>query len=362
MIWTLAQLAQRVRQTVPCEVRGDADVILRSVRHPAADGLATALVPCFDAGTVATAAGSGAGALLLPADLPAPDGIPALVAQRPRVVLGLALAAFDGSRPAPGIDPTARVSADASVDPTATVGPFVVIEAGASVGPRCRLDAHVVLGGGVTLGADCRIGAATVVTGGTRVGRGVIIQPHAVIGADGFSYDTASPSNVDVARGQAAASALQPWIRIPSVGTVVIGDGVEIGAGACIDRPTLGVTTVGSGTKIDNLVQIAHHVQIGEHCLLAAQAGVAGSCVIEDGAVLGGQAGIVDHKRVGRLAVVLGGADVHSDIPPGEVVAGAPARPRREWFKRLAAAGRLERVRTRLRSIEERITALEESR
>jgi UDP-3-O-[3-hydroxymyristoyl] glucosamine N-acyltransferase len=187
----------------------------------------------------------------------------------------------------------------------------------------------------------------------------VIVQANAVIGAAGFSYDTATPSNVDAARGLDVEPIVQPWIRIPSVGIVEVGDDVEIGAGACIDRPTLGVSRIGAGTKIDNLVQIAHHVQIGEHCLLAAQVGVAGSCVIEDGAVLGGQVGVVDHQRIGRLAVVLAGADVHSDIPPAEVVAGAPARPRWEWFRRLGAAGRVDRLRRRLDSLEARLAALE---
>ncbi len=360
MTFTLAWLAERVRQVMPCTVVGDASTPVERVEHPAAPSLGGALAPCFDADAIAQAVAGGASALLVDGRADLPPGVAALTAERPRTALGLLLTAFDGVAPPDGVDPTARIAPDARVDPTASVGAFAVVGTGASIGARSRIAPHVVIERGASMGADCRLGPASVLGWGCSLGDGVILQAHATVGADGFSYDTAAPSNVDVARGLAAEAVLQPWVRIPSRGTVELGDGVEIGAGACIDRPTLGVSRIGAGTKIDNLVQIAHHVEIGEHCLLAAQTGVAGSCVIEDGAVLGGQAGIVDHQRVGRLAVVLGGADVHSDIPPGEVVAGAPARPRREWFKRLAAAGRLERVRRRLRSIEDRIASLEE--
>jgi len=378
--WTLASLADRVRQVTPCEVIGDGGVPIGRIDHPRAESLAESLVPWFD-GPPDAAAGRAPAAWLVPtADL-LPPGASGLVVERPRLALGLLLSAFEGPHPAacPGLDPTARIPPTAVVDPTARVeafavigdgavvgpgalvGPHATLAAGARVGARTVIEAGARLGVGAQVGEDGRIGAGVVVGDGCTLGARVLVQPNAVIGAAGFSYDTVGPSNVDAARGADVEPVLQPWIRIPSHGVVEIGDDVEIGAGACIDRPTLGGSRIGAGTKIDNLVQVAHHVEIGEHCLLAAQTGVAGSCVIGDGAVLGGQVGVVDHQRIGRLAVVLVGADVHSDVPPGGIVAGAPARPRREWFKRLAAAGRMDSVRRRLRSIEERIGAIEES-
>jgi UDP-3-O-[3-hydroxymyristoyl] glucosamine N-acyltransferase len=227
---------------------------------------------------------------------------------------------------APGahVHPTARLEEGVTVDPGAVIGPQAEIGAGTIIA------ANAVIGPSVRIGRGCAIGAAVSLTH-TIVGDNVIIHAGCRIGQDGFGY-------VMSGRGHT---------KVPQVRRVIIQDGVEIGANTTIDRGAFRDTVVGEGTKIDNLVQIAHNVSIGRHCVLVAQVGIAGSAVLEDFVVLGAKVGVIDHATVGEGAQIAATSNVHADVPPGERWGGTPAKPLKLWFRELMTIERLARGDTR---------------
>ena len=234
--------------------------------------------------------------------------------ENPSVALAHICARIEQSlwpKPAPGIHPSAVVAASAKIAATVTVGPLCVVEADAIVGERTHLQAQVFVGRAARLGDDCWLMPGAIVAAECELGHRVRLQPGAVIGSDGFGYEFVGGRHE----------------KLPQIGHVVIGDDVEIGANATLDRARFSRTTVGAGTKIDNLVQIGHNVTIGRHCLLCAQAGVSGSTTLEDYVVLAGKAGIAGHLTLGKSAKIGGGAAVTQDVAPGAFVNGSPAIP-----------------------------------
>ncbi len=238
---------------------------------------------------------------------------------------------------APGVDASARIADGADVHPSASVGAHCALGRGVRVGARSVLRPGVVLYDEVRVGEDCLLHAGCVVAAASVLGDRVILQPGVVIGGDGFGY---------VGDPQGGRS------KVHNIGRVIVEDDVEIGANSTVDRGTLGDTRIGRGTKIDNLVQIAHNCQIGERVIIAAQVGVAGSARIEDDSVLLGQAGVLGHLRVGPRAVVGPSSGVHSDVPPDSAVLGAPQRPRREFHREMAALKKLPELLRRVRALE----------
>jgi UDP-3-O-[3-hydroxymyristoyl] glucosamine N-acyltransferase len=214
-------------------------------------------------------------------------------------------------RPAAGVHASAVVAPEARVDPTATIGPLCVVEAGAEVGPRVHLQAQVFIGRDARVGADCRLMAGAVLASRCSLHERVVLHAGVVVGADGFGYE--------FEEGRHA--------KVPQIGVVEIEADVEIGANSTLDRARFSRTLVGEGTKIDNLVQVAHNVVIGKHCLLCAQVGIAGSTTLGDYVVLGGQAGVAGHLRVAKGTKVGGGAAVSSHTEPGAYLNGSPAIP-----------------------------------
>jgi UDP-3-O-[3-hydroxymyristoyl] glucosamine N-acyltransferase len=297
----------------------------------------------IDARYGAAALASRAGAFLAGTDaagLPAP----VLRAPKPQQALIRLLTLFHPpAPPAPGIDPAAVVAPDARVDPTATIGPLVVVEAGASLGPRVRVHAGAFVGARAVVGEDSVIHAGVVLCAGVRLGRRVVVHPGAVVGADGFGY---------AFDGEAHR-------KIPQVGGVQIEDDVEIGANTTIDRAMLGDTVVRRGTKIDNLVQVGHNVEIGEHSIIVAQVGISGSCRIGRGVVLAGQVGVADHLEVGDGAVVLAQSGLARNVAPGEKVFGTPARPVVQAKRLFVLEEQLPDIVRRLRQAERRLQRLE---
>ena len=213
--------------------------------------------------------------------------------------------------PTPGIHPSAVVAAGVRIAPTATIGPLCVLEEGVVVGEYVHLQAQVFLGRNVTLGERCWLKAGVVVAAECRIGNRVLMHPGVVIGGDGFGYEFVSGRHE----------------KIPQVGAVEVDDDVEIGANSTVDRARFSRTVIGEGTKIDNLVQIGHNVNIGRHCLLCAQVGISGSTTIEDYVVLGGQAGVGGHITIGKGTKAGGQAGIGRDIAAGSFVNGTPAIP-----------------------------------
>jgi UDP-3-O-[3-hydroxymyristoyl] glucosamine N-acyltransferase len=229
---------------------------------------------------------------------------------------------FEASGVAAGalVHPTARLENGVTVDPAAIVGPRAEIGAGTVIGPTA------VIGPDVRIGRDCAIGAGVTISH-ALIGDRVIIYPGARIGQDGFGH---LPSQ-------------KGHDKVPQIGRVIIQDGVEIGANATVDRGAIRDTVIGEGSKIDNLVQIAHNVEIGRHCLLAGQTGISGSSVVGDYVMMGGQVGIADNIRIGDRAMIGASSGVGRDIPAGERYIGTPAEPVREFMKGLKALRRLVR-------------------
>jgi len=242
----------------------------------------------------------------------------------------------------PGVHRTAVVAADAHVDPTASIGAHAVVEAGASIGARVRVSPLVFIGAGVVIGEDCRVGPHVALLEGVRLGRRVLVHPGAVLGADGFGFA------FDGAQHR----------KIPQTGGVLIEDDVEIGASTTIDRATFGDTIVRRGTKIDNLVQIGHNVEVGEHSILVSQVGVSGSSRLGRGVVLAGQVGVADHVTIGDGTLVGAQAGVPSDLPAGGKFLGSPARPMLEAKRIMAADSRLPELLRRGRALERALEAL----
>jgi UDP-3-O-[3-hydroxymyristoyl] glucosamine N-acyltransferase len=268
-----------------------------------------------------------------------PERLEVIRTKDPYGALAKALELFDPGPPelAPGVHASAVVAGSAELGEDVRVGPHAVIEHGVRVGGSSRIHAGVFLGTGVVLGEGCILLPGVYVGRDCVLGNHVRVQPGAVIGSDGFGY-----APID--------GVLH---RIPQLGIVELGDDVEIGANACIDRATMGATRIGRGTKIDNLVQIAHNVAIGENSVLAAQVGIAGSTKVGRGVRFGGQAGLVGHLRIGDGVSIGAQAGVIGDIPPAETVSGYPARPHREALRIEAELHGLSELRRRVRALEE---------
>lgn len=241
-------------------------------------------------------------------------------------------------KPEPGAHPSAVVSPEATVARTATVGPLCVIEAGASVGERAHLQAGVFIGRGSVVGDDTWLMAGVVIAPECTVGSRVRLHAGVVIGSDGFGYE--------MVKGRHE--------KVPQVGTVVIGDDVEIGANSTVDRARFERTSIGEGTKIDNLVQIGHNVVIGRHCLLCALVGVAGSVTLGDYVVVGGQSGLAGHLKVGSGAMIAAQSGVKDDIPAKTSVWGSPSMP-------LLLEQKITILRNRLPELFKRVDALEKA-
>jgi UDP-3-O-[3-hydroxymyristoyl] glucosamine N-acyltransferase len=283
---------------------------------------------------------SRAGAVILPHGMDA-GGRPAIRSPNPGLDFARAVAWLEPEpRPEPGIHPAAFVAPGARVDPTACVGPRAVVGERTRVGAGTVLHAGAILYRDVEVGRDCTIHAGAVLREGTRVGDRVILQPGVVLGGDGFGYAMDERGSLE---------------KVPQIGRVVVGDDVEIGANATVDRATLGETRIGRGTKIDNLVMIGHNCQIGEDVLIVAQSGLGGSSRVGDGAALMAQSGVINQPAIGERAFVASRAGVTRDVPPGARVGGFPAQEFSRYNRAVAALRRLPELFARLREVERRL-------
>lgn len=318
--------AQAVADLVGGRLSGEGGVALRRVRsleRARPDELAICSGPKFRAAL----ADSRAGAVLLPPAC-AEDPGPAtriIVADPMRAMVDVATVLAGDGIPAPGVDATARLGSGVRLGADCRIGAGAVIGDGVRVGDRARIGPLTVVEAGVTLGDDVELGPRVVVHAGAILGQRVIIKSGAVIGGPGFGFLSSEAGHE----------------RVPQLGGCVLEDDVEVGANSCIDRGSLDDTRIGEGTKIDNLVHVAHNVRIGKHCLLMAGVGISGSTRIGDGVILAGQAGLVGHIEVGDGARIGAQAGVISSVPAGAAVSGYPARSHREYLRAQAALYRL---------------------
>jgi UDP-3-O-[3-hydroxymyristoyl] glucosamine N-acyltransferase len=326
-----------------CRLEGDGDLEVMRVaglEEAGPDAVTFFANPRYTAALKATRAG----AVILADDAPAAP-CAMLRSSHPYVSFADAVAIFaPPDRPEPGISPHAVVAGDADVGPDASIGPFAVVGAGARIGARTIVGALVTIGAGARVGEDCRLHAHASVRERVVIGDRVVILDGAVVGSDGYGF-ARRPDGTHQ--------------KIPQVGGVVIEDDVEIGANATIDRPAVGETRIGAGTKIDNLVQVAHGVRVGRNALLAAQVGIAGSSTLEDHVVLAGQVGVAGHLTIGRGAVATAQTGIPNSINAGQVVSGYPAIDNREWLKASAVFKRLPDLKRAVSALERRLAELE---
>lgn len=354
---TLAEIAD----ALDGRLFGDGSIVIHRVAHPAEAGEGD-LALAIEKDALASLDGTAATSALVVAGAEPPRRLAGFVAvERPRYALARLLALFEqpphappGVHPSAVVDPTARLAEHVSVGPLVHVGPGVEIGAGTVI------LAQATVGAGARIGAQCRIHPGVRIGERVVLGNRVILQANACIGGDGFSYATPEPGSVETARSSGRVTARNTAIaRIPSLGTVILGDEVEVGAGSTIDRATIGATVVGPGTKIDNLVMIAHNVRIGENCLICGNVGISGSVCIGDRVVLAGGVGVADHVSIGDDAIVMANAGVGTDLPGGGLFIGQPAMPRQEFLRQLRNLRRLGRMHEKLGEIDKRLAAVE---
>jgi UDP-3-O-[3-hydroxymyristoyl] glucosamine N-acyltransferase len=278
-------------------------------------------------------AASGAGACIVAQTFVdrAPAGMALLVTPRPyRAYARIAAAFYPFEAPQSGVDPAAHVDSQARIGEDCEIGPGAVVSAGAVLGDRVMVEATAVVGSGVTVGADTRIGAGAVLTY-CDIGARCQIHSGVRIGQRGFGFDMAPEGHLDV----------------PQLGRVIVGDNVEIGANTTVDRGAGPDTVIGDGTKIDNLVQIGHNVVIGKHCVIVAQAGIAGSTQLGDFVVLAGQSGVAGHLKVAPGTQLAARSGIMRDTEPGARLAGNPAIQASEFFRQQAQLAKLTRERAK---------------
>lgn len=285
-----------------------------------------------------------------------------IVVKRPRLVLAKLLELFE--RPvhvAPGVHPSAIVDPSATIGQNVSIGPLCWVGPNTKIADHCRLVAHVSIGADVTIGENTLIHAGVSIGDRCQIGNRVIVQPNAAIGGDGFAYVTPEPGSIESARATGEVRSFNnELVRINSIGNVVIEDDVEVGACTCIDRGTLGATRVSRGSKLDNLVQVAHNVTIGTNCLIVGQVGLGGSSKVGHRAVVGGQAGLPDHMSIGEDALVHAQAGITKDVPPKSIVIGSPAEPKRRFLEQQLYLRRLPRISEELKELRHQVAALTE--
>ena len=295
-------------------------------------------------------ASTSASAVIVAEDLAIPAGarFAVLRSRKPYVDFARAVALFlPSSAPAKGIDRLSAIAQSATIGADVSIGPFVTVGSDASIGARTVLYPYAAIGPGAIVGDDCVIHSHCSIRERAVVGHRVILHDGVVVGCEGFGF---------------AKQADGTHLKIPQGAGIVIEDDVEIGANSTIDRPAVGETRIQAGTKIDNLVHIAHGVSVGRRVLLAAQVGISGSAVVEDDVILAGQVGVAGHLRIGKGAMATAQSGIPNSVEPGAYVSGSPAMPHRDWLKASAVYRQLPALRKRIAELERRLSELEETR
>jgi UDP-3-O-[3-hydroxymyristoyl] glucosamine N-acyltransferase len=338
----LRELAERLQ----CRLEGDGEIEVARVSgiEQAQTGDLTFIA---HEKYVSKLAGTRASAVIVSPALGTCSGGPALLrADQPYVAFAHAVGLLTSAPPPPrGVDSATSIAPDVTLGADVSIGSFVTIGPGATIGARTVIYPNAVIGPGVKIGVDCVIRSQVSVRDRVVIGDRVIVQDGAVLGSEGFGF-VRQPDGTH--------------LKIPQRAEVIIEDDVEIGANTTIDRPAVGETRIGAGTKIDNLVQIAHGVTVGRRVLFAAQVGVAGSCVIGDDVILAGQVGVANHARLGKGVIATAQTGIPNSVDAGSFISGYPAIPHRDWLKSSAVYRTLPVLKKRMAQLEQRIAELEE--
>lgn len=292
------------------------------------------------------AAASEAGCVVAPHDYVRPPAQSVIRSESPRAVFARALSLLYSRRvPQPGVHPSSQIDFGAAISASAEIGPFCTVGSGSMIGPDTRLSPGCHIGRDVHIGAHCVLHPGVIIYDGVKLGDHVVLHAGCVLGADGFGF---------VPQGG-------QWIKFPQVGHVEIGNDVEIGANSCVDRAALGVTRIGEGSKLDNLVHVAHNCDIGKHVVVAAQTGFSGGVVVGDHAVIGGQVGVGDKARIAAGVVIGSGAGVlTSKVLRGKTPFwGTPARPLKEYLRQLALLGKLPDLLAEVKALRRRLDEID---
>ncbi len=339
---TLAEIAERTGGRLfgdaQCEITGVADI------RDAGPGDITFVANPRYLRDLST---TRASAVIIAEDVAPPEGRSGLVHANPSLAFAQVVETLfpPPARPQPGVHPGSIIDPSVSLGADVSIGPFVVIEAGGRVGDRTVLAPFVYIGAEAHVGADCLLYPHVSVRERCVLGDRVIVHCGTVIGSDGYGYVQIGSRHE----------------KIPQLGTVEIGDDVEIGANVCIDRARFDKTVIERGTKIDNLVQVAHNVRIGQDSLIVAQVGISGSTTIGDNVTMAGQSGVAGHITIGDGAILTGKAGATKDVPPGAIVSGVPARPLAEVRRGQAALMQAGQWTRRMHALEQRVAELEQA-
>lgn len=337
----LSQIAERLG----CRLEGDGAIEIRGIA-PLEDAASGDLTFFTNPKYAPQLRETRASAVIIgdKADAALPPGAAALRSPHPYVAFARAAEIFAPKPAMPaGVHPLASVAPSATIAADSSVAAFVSIAAGARIGARSVIYPHVTIGEGATIGDDCIVHARVSIRERVTIGHRVVIQDGAVIGSDGFGFAT-GPDGAHH--------------KIPQAGGVVIEDDVEIGANTTIDRPAVGATRIGAGSKIDNLVQVAHGVKIGKGVLLAAQVGIAGSSKLDDNVTLAGQVGVAGHLTIGKGVIATAQTGIPNSVEAGSFISGYPAIANRDWLKSSAVFRKLPELKRAVSDLQRRLDEL----
>ncbi len=327
------------------ELAGDGEVLIKGINgvNEANDGDLAFVLSAQGAALIES---TKASCVVVPKSISGNFNKPLIKVENPSIAFSRIIGLLMPDRiPRPkGIHPTAVIALGARIAKTAAIGPYVVIEEGASIGEDTVVYSFCYIGKNTKIGKDCTFYPNVTIREEVTIGNGVIIHPGSVVGSDGFGYDVQKDGT---------------QVKIPQLGTVVIEDDVELGSCVTVDRARFNKTVIGRGTKIDNLVQIAHNVIIGPNCVIAAQSGISGSSELGRNVVFGGQVGVVDHVKIGDFVIAGGKTGIFKSYPANTVLFGYPSRQADKAKRQIAAIGLLPKLFKRVRELEEKIKNLE---
>ena len=344
-------------------VVGDQNILIDRVAENPQYSTEEDLVLVFDPKHLKELANVKAKAYIIPASYPDVLNKPHIMVDKPLFALKNILEMVKPPRfyPEKGIHPTAIIDHTAKIDPTAAIGPYVVIGSNTVIGAETIIMPNCVIGGKVKIGHNCLIYPLVTIGDYVTIGNNVILQQGSSVGADGFAYVTKDPSVIEKRlKGDFTLDpTANPHHKIPHIGSVVIEDNVELGSNSTVARGTIGDTKIGQGTKIDDLVVVAHNVIIGEECLIAGLNGFGGSARIGNKVVIAGDCGLKDHVVVGNEVIIEAMSGVMWDIKDGEVQGGIPAVNTKERFKQMAHIRQLPKIFKEFRQLKKQIQELE---